>query len=510
MSDTVDRTLVETASQKPPFYRDATVVKWLVQLGALAAVLFALFFLRNESIANLEDKGINTGFDFLSDPAGFQLSEGIDTQPDTIGRALWSAMVNTIRLAIAGILVATILGVLVGVARLSKNWMVHKAASVFIEYMRNIPLLVHIFMFFIVIAKLPDLAPDSGPINGWLHVSNKGVQVPRIFIADGFYQWSIFLMLGLIAGLFVKRHRERQQNLTGQPAYPVGSVVGTMALFGLVGWFLHPIFGWVGNIFGAIASVIDAIPQWLMQVALAGLAIAGAMWWIKRFLDSRRTPAGLAKLTDDDYFRMIFAGVAALLFAFFVFVLWPGFSSWIINSGRDMFEVLEDKFGNGRDGWPIDAKRPDITEGRFANFGPAGLNFSQGLAAIFFAIVLYTAAFIAEIVRGGILAVPKGQTEAAQAIGLKRSTMLRRVILPQAFRISLPPLGNQYLNLTKNTSLAIAVGYSDLVQVGQTIFSQTGKSLEVFLIWMLFYLACSLTISAVVNFFNVRLKIVER
>ena len=102
------------------------------------------------------------------------------------------------------------------------------------------------------------------------------------------------------------------------------------------------------------------------------------------------------------------------------------------------------------------------------------------------------------------------QTEAAQAIGLKRSTMLRLVILPQAFRVSLPPLGNQYLNLTKNTSLAIAVGYTDVVQVGQTIFNQTGRSLEVFIIWMLFYLACSLTISVVVNFFNVRLKIVER
>ena len=133
-----------------------------------------------------------------------------------------------------------------------------------------------------------------------------------------------------------------------------------------------------------------------------------------------------------------------------------------------------------------------------------------GFAALFFGVVLYTSAFIAEIVRGGILAVPKGQTEAAQAIGLRRSTMLRRIILPQAFRVSLPPLGNQYLNLTKNTSLAIAVGYSDVVQVGQTIFNQTGRSLEVFMIWMLFYLACSLTISVVVNFFNVRLKIVER
>ena len=129
---------------------------------------------------------------------------------------------------------------------------------------------------------------------------------------------------------------------------------------------------------------------------------------------------------------------------------------------------------------------------------------------MFFGVVLYTASFIAEIVRGGILAVPKGQTEAAQAVGLRRVTMLRRVILPQAFRVILPPLGNQYLNLTKNTSLAIAVGYSDFVQVGQIVYNQTGKSLEVIALWMLFYLACSLTISVVVNFFNIRMKIVER
>jgi len=192
-------------------------------------------------------------------------------------------------------------------------------------------------------------------------------------------------------------------------------------------------------------------------------------------------------------------------------VLWPGLSSWMLNSGRDLFELLGDKFGDGRTGRPIDAQRPNIVQtGNFPNYGPAGLNLSIGFAAVFFGVVLYTAAFVAEIVRGGILAVPKGQTEAAAAVGLRRSTALRRVILPQAFRIIMPPMGNQYLNLTKNTSLAIAVGYSDLVQVGQTVYNQTGKTLPVVSIWMLFYLACSLTISVVVNAVNVRLRIVER
>jgi general L-amino acid transport system permease protein len=155
--------------------------------------------------------------------------------------------------------------------------------------------------------------------------------------------------------------------------------------------------------------------------------------------------------------------------------------------------------------------RPDIVKpGKFANYGINGLTMTVGFAAVFFGVVFYTSAFIGEIVRGGILAVPKGQTEAASAVGLHRSQSLRHIILPQAIRVILPPLGNQYLNLTKNTSLAIAVGYSDIVQVGQTVYNQTGKTLPVVAIWMLFYLATSLTISVVVNYYNVRMKLVER
>jgi len=511
VSDTAETTLVAAAAQRPPFYRDATVVKWLVQVATLVLVIFALFFLAGQAGDNLTANGINTGFDFLDVDPGIQLNGTIDDDPATGGRALWAGMVNTLRLSIAGIFFATFLGILIGVSRLSSNWIVSKVASTFIEYMRNIPLLVHMLLFFAILNALGRFTPEVGPINGWLHVSNKGVSLPRIFQADGFYQWLVWLLIGAIAGYFFRKKRQQIQDDTGNETYPNGSFLAVLAIFAIIGWFAHPVFGWVGGIFDGIASVIDSIPQPLMQLGLTVLAVGAAVNWIRRFLNSRRTPAGLAKLTDDDWFRMIFAGAAAAIAALFVWVIWPGGSSWLINSGRDLFEVIGDKFGDGRSGPPIDAMRPDIEQrGNFANPGPAGLNISAGYAAVFFGVVLYTAAFIAEIVRGGILAVPKGQTEAAQAIGLRRSTMLRRVVLPQAFRVSLPPLGNQYLNLTKNTSLAIAVGSSDLVQVGQTIYNQSGKSLEVFAIWMLFYLACSLTISVIVNAFNVRLKIVER
>ncbi len=514
------------ATAKPPFYRDATFVKWLVQVATLVVTLFAIGFLAREAGDSLRAKSIQTGFGFLDVDPAISLGEGIDTDPATGGRALWVGMVNTIRMAAAGIVLATILGTLIGIGRLSSNWLVAKLASGFIEYMRNIPLLVHIILFFVTIAVVfPDFGENvdpvtgevtQGPWNGVIHVSNKGFSVPRVHIEDGFYQWLIIVVIGCFAARWISRQRRITRDQTGNETYPLISALGVVAAFGAIGWFIHPIFGFVGDLlFAPIRDLIDATPPNLVQLLLCVVAIIAAGLWIKGFFDARRTPGDSAKLTDDDWFRVIFAGFAAATACVVFLVLWPGLSSWLVNSSRDLFDVLANKFGEGRgnigDDPPFGVSMPDIEKrGNFANMGPAGLNLTQGFAAVFFGVVLYTAAFVAEIVRGGILAVPKGQTEAALAVGLRRSTMLRRVILPQAFRVSLPPLGNQYLNLTKNTSLAIAVGYTDVVQVGQTIFNQTGRSLEVFIIWMLFYLACSLTISVVVNFFNVRLKIVER
>ena len=511
MSNTDQATLAATQSQRPPFYRDVTVVKWLAQVFTLLLVVFALFFLTTQALENLDRQGIEIKYDFLSIGLGSDLREGIDTDPDTAGRALWAGAVNTLRIAAGGIVAATILGVLIGVGRLSSNWIVSRMCSVFIETIRNIPLLVQIVFIWALVATLPNVELDQGPINGLLHLSNKGLSVPRLHIDDGFYQWLIFIGAGWLAGTFVKRRQERRHDATGRDTYPVLSFLAVLAVFGAVGWVAHPIFGWVGAIFDFIGDGFSSLTPVIVQVVLSLAALAAAAWWIRRFLARLRTPAGLMKLTDDDKFRIIFAGVGALAVIAFVLVGWPGLSSWIINSGTDLLGVIADKFGDGRTGRPIDIKAPDVEQvGNFPNPGPAGLNLTQGGAAVFFGVVLYTASFIAEIVRGGILAVPKGQTEAAQAVGLRRVTMLRRVILPQAFRVILPPLGNQYLNLTKNTSLAIAVGYSDFVQVGQIVYNQTGKTLEVISLWMLFYLACSLTISVVVNFFNIRMKIVER
>lgn len=421
MSQTTEATSTNYHHQKPPFYRDATVVKWLFQLGALALVVFALWFLSSQARDNLSARNISTGFDFLSIDPGINLSEGIDTRPATGGRALWVGMVNTIRLAVAGIFFATVIGLFIGLARLSNNWVVNKLGSVFVETLRNIPLLVQILLYGAILANLGDLQFDSGWDN-WVIWSNKGLSVPRVFIADGFYQWAVFMIIGVVAARWAYRQRSKLHDETGQDTYPWLASLAVLAVFASIGWFIHPIFGWVGSIFGVISDGISEIPEEVLQFVISAVAVFVATNWIRGFLKSRRTPGGAAQLTDDDKFRMIFAGVGAGLTILVVFVVWPGLSSWVINSSSDLFGVLENKFGDGRTGGPFGVDRPEVIKpGKFEKYGPSGLTMSLGFAAVFFGVVLYTAAFIAEIVRGGILAVPKGQIEAANSLGMKRS-----------------------------------------------------------------------------------------
>ncbi len=504
-------TLAGMQPKRVPLYRDATVVKWVTQVIALLLVLGALFFLVEEAGANLKAKSIPNDFDFLGINPGFNISEGIDKDPNTGGRALWVGMVNTLRLAMSGIVFATLLGLAIGIARLSDNWIVNRLASIYIETIRNIPILVQIFIIAVLLGSAGRLVGDTGPINGWFMVSSKGLAVPRIFPSDGFYQWLVVLAIGTLLARAVRKRRVAHQDLTGAISYPNLWFGAVLLLVAVVGWFVHPVFGFLNNLFNEIGDAWGSIPQSGAKLVLAAGAVTASLLWIRRFLNSKRSPAGLAKLTDDDMFRMIFAVIGGLLVAFVVTIGWPGLSSWIINSGQDFWHFLGDKFGDGRTGNPVDAMRPTIVgEGTLLNYGSQGLVMSPGFAAMFIGLTLYTASFVAEIVRGGILAVPKGQSEAAAAIGLNRAQALRHVILPQAVRVSLPPLGNQYLNITKNTSLGIAIGFADVVNVGGTVLNQSGKALPVIAIWMLFFLCCSLTISVVVNWFNVRTRIVER
>ena len=209
---------------------------------------------------------------------------------------------------------------------------------------------------------------------------------------------------------------------------------------------------------------------------------------------------------------MIFAGIIGVGFAA-LFIFASPISENILKLGEAFFNFFGDKFDSSRTAAPLEFTRPGVVvrgTGGFTQLSSESLVITPGFFAVWVGVTLYTSAFIAEIVRGGILAVSKGQAEAAGALGLSRPQALRFIMLPQAFRIILPPMGNQYLNLFKNTSLGIAVAYPDIVHVGQTLYNQTGQTFPIVILWMGFFLSGSLILSSIVNYFNRRLQLVER
>lgn len=500
-----------TAPQKrPPLWRNATFLKWAAQLLVLGGVVGLALILGLQAASNLEAQGRSFGWDFLSRPAGIQIGEGIFTDPENGFQVLQTGAVNMIRITFSGILAATVLGVVVGVSRLSANWLLNRIATTYVEILRNIPLLVQIvFWFFVATLTFPNVAAEQQG-SQWLVVSNKGISIPWFFPTDTFWQWAVFLVGGAIAARLVYRARIRTLEETGSDTHPLGFAIGAFVAVAAIGWLAHPLAGALGWIWQVGVWVVEAIPLLAWQVALSGAAIWFGVRWIRRFLDSLRSPAGLAKLTDDDWFRIGLAGVTATAGAL-VFLFLPGLTAAIADLVDFMLRFLDQKFDFLRGGNPLRFARPDVVvPGRFAQIGPSGMTMTPAFFGVWVGVTLYTAAFIAEIVRGGVLAVPKGQTEAGLALGLRRSQLLRMIILPQAFRIILPPIGNQYLNLAKNTSLGIAVAYPEIVAVGQTLANQTGQAMQTFLIWILFYLGVSLVLSMIVNYYNRRLRLVER
>ncbi len=497
---------------KPPVWRNATFLKWAAQIGVFTAVVVFGWLLISTAMGNMRAQGLSFDWDLLTDPPGIQLSEGIYTRPTSGLQVFATGIVNMLRITASGIIAATFLGVVVGITRLSSNWLLSKVATFFVESIRNIPLLVQIvFWFFLCSLFFPALEDDTaGPIPGWLVITRKGVSLPWLFPQATFWQWFVFVAAGVIAGRWMFRRRVRLLEETGQNTHPGRYGFLVFLGFAVVGWWAHPIAGALGWLWQLFAGIVSTIPQIGWQLLFGGLAVFFGARWILRFLDSRRTPAGLARLTDDDYFRMFLAGAVGLIGAgAFLFV--PGITDLITGVTETVFRFFDEKFDFLRTGAPLALGRPSIvTPGRFPQIGATGMTMTPAFFGVWIGVTLYTASFIAEIVRGGILAVSRGQTEAGLALGLKRSQLLRLIVLPQAFRIILPPMGNQYLNLGKNTSLGIAVAYAEPIQVGQTLFNQTGDTIQVFIVWMAFYLAVSLVLSAIVNWYNRKLALVER
>jgi general L-amino acid transport system permease protein len=357
------------------------------------------WFLFHNTQTNLQHRGITSGFGFLDNTAGFGITQHlIDYQEsDSYGRVFWVGLLNTLLVSVIGIILATLLGFILGVARLSSNWLIRQLATVYIEIFRNIPPLLQIFFwYFAVIGPLPG-PRDSLSLGDLVFLNNRGVQMPAPSASEAYGPFMLALLVALALVVVLSRWARARRLATGQR---------------------FPVF-WVS------LALIVAIP-----------------------------------------------GACTLLFGSPV--------NW---------SVPELQRFNIRGGWVV------IPE----------------LVSIVMALSIYTAAFIGETVRSGIQAVSGGQTEAAASLGLRPGQVLRLVIIPQALRVIVPPLTSQYLNLTKNSSLAAAIGYPDMVSLfAGTVLNQTGQAIEAMAITMSVYLAISLSISMLMNAYNARIALVER
>ncbi len=382
-----------------PLWRDVKVLQGVAQVVSAAIVIGFLIFFVGNVLRAAEVRGLSLGYDFVSQSAGFNLPEMmIDYTPaDSFGRAFLVGLLNTIKVAIVGVFLATILGTITALARLSSNWLVNRIASVYIEIIRNIPLLVQLFFwYFAVFNQLPPVT-ESIRWPGPIYLSQRGLYTVAPTATGSFGVWMAFVAAGIVAALVLRSVLLRRQMRKGQDTH-----------------------------YGLVAAI-----------ALIALPLAG--WFL----------VGDAPLTTD---------------------------------------------------YPV--------MGKF-NF-TGGLRLTPEFAALLCGLVIYTGTFIAEVVRAGIQAVSVGQFDAARALGLSGGQVLRLVVMPQALRIIIPPLISQYLNLTKNSSLAIAIGFADVFFVGRTIINQAGRAVPVFTMVMAVYLSASLLTSVLMNIYNKRIQLVER
>jgi general L-amino acid transport system permease protein len=391
---------VTTATPMPtrrtPLWRNVRVLRFVLQVVFLVAVGGLLLYLVDNVVGNLERLGIPTGFDYLDQPAGFAIPDSDFSSAQSLGDALIVGVQNTLKVSLIGIVLATIVGVLVGVARLSSNWLVRKSAALYVETFRNIPVLVIILFWYLgVVLRLPPIG-EAVEIPDLLVISNRGVALPWFDKVGEGFAFGLVALVGLAAAALVWIWRTRRFDRTGAP---------------------HRRVLWAGGVLLAILTV--------------GFFATGSPWALEFPERGERSTTG-------------------------------------------------------------------------------GFRLSPEYAALLIGLALYTASHIAEIVRGSILAVPGGQAEAANAVGLSGWQRLRHVVLPQAFRISVPPIANQYLNLMKNSSLGIAISYYELTKITRVSIAQQAPAVQAILLLMGIYLLISLSIALVTNLVNRRLTVKGR
>lgn len=391
-------------SQRPTVKRDfsfgnPTVRAWIYQLIAVVAVLGVVGYLVHNTIINLANRGITSGFGFLERTAGFGIVQHLIeyTEGDTYARVFLVGLTNTLLVSALCIVFASILGFAVGLARLSDNWLLRKLSNIYIETFRNIPPLLQIFFWYF--AVLRNLPGPRQALNAFdlAYVSNRGLYVPWPTYAPGSWPFVIALLLAVAVSYALYRFNRQHQLKTGELRRTWPAAVGMLILFPL----------------------------------LAHLGFGAAMHW-------------------------------------------------------------------------------DVPQLRGFNFRGGSVMIPE-LAALTLALSIYTSSFIAEVIRSGIQSVPHGQHEAARSLGLPSPVTLRQVIIPQAMRVIIPPLTSQYLNIVKNSSLAAAIGYPDMVSLfAGSVLNQTGQAIETIAITMGVYLIISLLISMLMNFYNRKIALVER
>ena len=531
-----------TAIRAVPFWRDVRVLGVLAQIVFVMVVAASLSWIGNNVARGLTalggaqflcDDGTSSfrcAFNFMSTAASFDIGEKlIDYQTtDSYWRALSVGMLNTIKVSVVGILLATALGLFAGVAVLSNNWLLSRLAAIYIDIIRNTPLLVQLFfLYYAVILTLPPLKESIQPVSG-VYLSQRGFALPWPVFTPSFLPWLAFIILGFIQFQVLWLLLGQREQLTSKPTNRwLWATLAGLVVMG-AGWSLTVAFN----------TNQAALVSRASRVAQAPNPFAGFEALVAKRLS-------LPRLTEQELEKVDEAALAAAALQVCVVKESPSETNLATQlKGRNIPFKMNRFERPDQAGAAYGEEQCDVLVGdravvvaeRSALENPdshllvpiaeypvvistpelEGLNLVGGtkltpeFAAILFGLVLYTAAFIAEIVRSGIQAVPHGQSEAARALGLTEGQRLRLVVLPQALRVIIPPLTSQYLNLTKNSSLAIAVAFPDLVAVTNTILNQSGRAVQVVVLVMLSYLSVSLAISALLNWYNRRVALVER
>ncbi len=456
---------------KPPMWNDPVYRALFFQVLVLGGVILLGIFLVQNTLANLERQGVASGFGFLERTAGFSIGEthllGLFAEPyaeeDSYAKTFWVGFLNTIFVSFWGIVLATMIGFIMGVMRLSSNWLIARLATVYIETLRNIPLLLQIFFwYFAVLRPLPGPRQSIELFDSFF-LNNRGLAYPKMLGEEGL---ALFIPVVWVAGLamslwFAFKWTRESRLLPQPPANQNRTLILTVVVFALA--FVLMWFGPALARFGLIFALAGLIATILAPAVLL------TKW------------AHLRQDRTGEQFPIFWSAVGV-----------------VVGVPVVIFVAI---------GAPIGFEVPVLK----------GFNYSGGsvlspeFVALLLALSTYTAAFIAEIVRAGIMAVSHGQTEAAYAVGLRPGPTLRLVIIPQALRVIIPPLTSQYLNLTKNSSLAAAIAYPDLVLVfAGTTLMQTGQAVEIIAITMTVYLTLSLLISGLMNWYNKKMALVER